>query len=205
MYLRLLTNLCERFLYRASSNVGLRINRLCHAANKNEEKQEAKIVSTRFPDYKVIYIFPYIKYISVINKVKFPLTILTATAVPVIAGLYLTNIMSLEMTISSITSGILTTIWIYSLGIFCNNLIGYVYIKLDERKVILSYVDYWGKRIDMETTINEIIPMSDNAIGITDYLYRKILFTSQKQKLKINMKHGQIIDMDNFKYTLGTD
>ncbi|EFN70852.1 hypothetical protein EAG_02525 [Camponotus floridanus] len=57
----------------------------------------------------------------------------------------------------------------------------------------------------METTINEIIPMSDNAIGITNYLYREILFTSQKQKLKINMKLGRIFDMDTFKYTLGTD
>lgn len=57
----------------------------------------------------------------------------------------------------------------------------------------------------MEITIDEIIPMSDNAIGITDYLYKKILFTSQKQKLKINMKLGRIIDMDKFKYILGTD
>lgn len=103
------------------------------------------------------------------------------------------------------STGVLTTIWMYSLGIFCNNLVGYVYIKLDKRKVILSYVDYWGKRMDLETTINEIIPMSDNAISITDYLYREILFTSQKQKLKINMKLGRIIDMDNFKYTLGTN
>lgn len=103
MYLRLLTNLCERSLYRASSNVGLRINRLCHAANKNEKKQE--IVSKRFPDYKVIYIFPYIRYISVINKVKFQMTVIIATTMPVIAGLYLTNIMSLDMAISAIASG----------------------------------------------------------------------------------------------------
>jgi len=104
-----------------------------------------------------------------------------------------------------LSTGVLSTIWIHSLGIFCNNLIGYIYIKLDKRKVILSYVDYWGKRIDMEITIDEIIPMSDNAIGITDYLYKKILFTSQKQKLKINMKLGRIIDMDKFNHILGTD
>lgn len=105
MYLRLLTNLCERSLYRASSNVGLRINRLCHAANKNEKKQEMEIVSTRFPDYKAIYIFPYIRFISIINKVKFQMTVIIATAMPVIAGLYLTNIMSLDMAISAIASG----------------------------------------------------------------------------------------------------
>lgn len=70
---------------------------------------------------------------------------------------------------------------------------------------MLSYVNYWGKRVDIETTIDEIIPISDNAIGITDYLFRKVLFSSQKQTLKINMKFGQIIDTDNFKCILGTD
>lgn len=93
----------------------------------------------------------------------------------------------------------------HSFGIFCNNLIGYVYIKSDKRKVIVSYVNYWGKRIDIEIAIDEIIPMSDNAISITDSLYKKVLFSSQKQKLKINMKFGRIIDMDNFKCTLGTN
>lgn len=105
MYLRLLTNLCERSLYRASSNVGLRIDRLCHAANKNEKKQEEEIVSTKFPDYKIIYIFPYIRYISMINVVKFRMTVLTGMVVPVVAGLYLTNIMSFDMAISAIASG----------------------------------------------------------------------------------------------------
>lgn len=77
-------------------------------------------------------------------------------------------------------------------------------MKLDKQKVILSYTDYWGKRIDMEIDIDEIIPISDNPISITDFLYRKVIFFSQKQRLKINMKLGRIIDTDNFKCTLGT-
>lgn len=56
----------------------------------------------------------------------------------------------------------------------------------------------------METAIDEIIPISDNPISITDSLYKKVMFFSQKQRLKINMKLGRIIDMDNFKCTLGT-
>lgn len=102
------------------------------------------------------------------------------------------------------STGVITTVWLHSLGILCNNLIGYVYLKLDKQKIILSYVDYWGKRIDMETAIDEIIPISDNPISITDFLYKKVTFFSQKQRLKINMKLGQIIDVGNFKCTLGT-
>lgn len=104
MYLRLLTSLCERSLYRASSNVGFQINRLCHVANKNEGKQEVKTVSTKFPDYKAIYVFPYIKYISIINVVKYQMTVLTVIAVPMITGLYLTDIIPLDIAGSSIAS-----------------------------------------------------------------------------------------------------
>lgn len=93
--------------------------------------------------------------------------------------------------------------WLHSLGIFCNNLIGYIYLKLDEEKVILSYVDYWGKRIDLKASLNEVIPISDNSISITDSLYRKVMFSSQKQNLKINIELGRITDMENFKCVLG--
>ncbi|KAL6425718.1 hypothetical protein ACFW04_009660 [Cataglyphis niger] len=203
MYFRLLTNICERSLYRTSNNVRLQINRPCHAI-KNEEKRKVEITSTRFAGYKVIYSFPYIKYASIINMVKYKITIFTAAVVPVMVGLYLTDTVSLETTTSAIASGVITTVWLHSLGILCNNLIGYVYMKLDKQKIILSYVDYWGKRIDMETPIDEIIPISDNPISITDVLYKKVMFFSQKQRLKINIKLGQIIDMDNFKCTLGT-
>ncbi|XP_050460158.1 transmembrane protein 186 [Cataglyphis hispanica] len=203
MYFRLLTNICERSLYRTSNNVRLQINRPCHAI-KNEEKRKVEITSTRFPDYKIIYSFPYIKYASTINMVKHKITLFTAAVVPVIVGFYLTDTVSLDTATSAIASGVITTVWLHSLGILCNNLIGYVYMKLDKQKIILSYVDYWGKRIDMETAIDEIIPISDNPISITDFLYKKVMFFSQKQRLKINMKLGQIIDMDNFKCTLGT-
>lgn len=203
MYFRLFTRLCGRSLYR-TSNVGPQVNKLCHAVKKNEEKREIEISSERFPDYKVIYIFPYVKHASVINHVKYRLTIFTGAAVPVIAGFYFINFVSLETAVSAIASGIWITMWLHSLGIFCNNLIGYVYMKLDKQTVILSYIDYWGKRIDMETTIDEIIPISDNPISITDSLYRRVKFFSQDKKLKIHMKFGRIIDMENFTCTLGT-
>ncbi|XP_029170115.1 LOW QUALITY PROTEIN: transmembrane protein 186 [Nylanderia fulva] len=203
MYFRLLTKLCERSLYRTSSNVRPQISRLCHAAEK-EEKQEIEITSERFPDYKVIYIFPYIKYASLINLVKHKMTIFIGAAVPVVGGLCLTNIVSFDTAVSAIASGVYTIMWLHSFGILCNNLVGYVYMNLDKQTIILSYTDYWGKRIDMETNIHEIIPISDNPISITDFLYKKVRFSSQEKKLKITLKLGRIIDKESFTCTLGT-
>lgn len=102
------------------------------------------------------------------------------------------------------STGVIMSIWLHSLGILFNNLIGYVYLKLDEEKAIISYINYWGKRVDLEKPINEIIPMSDNPTSVTDPLYRKIMFSSQTPTLKINMRFGRIIDSEHFKCILGT-
>jgi len=204
MYPRLLLNFCERSLYRASSSIGLNVKRLSHVAKKDEKEQQGEIVSTRYPDYKVVYVFPYIKQACGVNIVKRRFSILFGTAAPVIVGLNLAGILSYDTTIPPIVVGVIISIWLHSLGILFNNLIGYVYLKLDEEKAIISYIDYWGKRVDLEKPINEIIPMSDNPISITDSLYRKIMFSSQTPKLKINMRFGRIIDIEHFKCILGT-
>ncbi|XP_012064279.1 PREDICTED: uncharacterized protein LOC105627610 [Atta cephalotes] len=209
MYSRLLSNFCERaknvFLYRASNSIRCsNIKTLSHIAkNKNEEKQKVEIVSTKFPDYEVIYMFPFVKQACGLNVVKYRFTMFIGVATPVIIGFHLTNFLPFDVTSTSITVGILTTMWLHVLGFLCNNLIGCVYLKLDEKKVILSYIDYWGKRIDLKVSFNEIYPMSDNSISITDPLYKKIMLTSQTEILKINMKFGQIIDVDKFRCILG--
>ncbi|XP_011874335.1 PREDICTED: transmembrane protein 186 [Vollenhovia emeryi] len=209
MHPRLLLNFCERSLHRVSCGVRLNVKRLSHVAGNDEKRQAApassgkEIASARFPEYKVIYMLPFIRQASNINVVKYRCTLLVGAATPAIVGLCLTGILSLDTTLASITSGALLTAWLHTIGILCNNLVGYVYLKLDEEKAILSYIDYWGKRIDLEISANEILPVSDNPIRITDALYRKIIFPSRNQSLKINIKFGRIIDEENFRCILG--
>lgn len=105
MYPRLLLNLCERSLYRVSSGVKLNNKRFSHVANKDIEKREAETVSTRFTDYKVIYMFPFVKQVSGINIIKLRFTIVTGVATPVIIGLHLAGILSFDTTVVSITTG----------------------------------------------------------------------------------------------------
>lgn len=106
MYSRLLLNLCERFLYRTSNSVSYsNIKTISHVANKNEEKQKVEIVSTKFPDYEVIYTFPFIKQVCGLNIVKYRFTIFVGVATPMIIGLHLASILSFDTTIVSIAAG----------------------------------------------------------------------------------------------------
>jgi hypothetical protein len=105
MYPRLLLKFCERSLYRISSGVRLNVRRLGHVAKKDEKEREAEPVSTKFPDYKVIYVFPFVKHVSGINIVKRRFTIFAAIATPVIFGLHLASILPVEITAVSIITG----------------------------------------------------------------------------------------------------
>lgn len=105
MYPRLLSNLCERSLCRVLNSFKFPINRLSHALHKHEEKPNAEIVSTRFPDYKIIYTFHYIKHISALNTAKRRLTFFVGAAGPIIVGLQLADIISFDIASSSIASG----------------------------------------------------------------------------------------------------
>lgn len=105
MHPRILLNLCKRSLYRASYGITLNIKRSSHAVGKDEEKQQKEIFSMTFPDYKVVYIFPFINQVCAINGVKRRFTVFVGAATPVIVGLYLTSILSFQATVTSIALG----------------------------------------------------------------------------------------------------
>ncbi|GLH02945.1 Transmembrane protein 186 [Gryllus bimaculatus] len=52
----------------------------------------------------------------------------------------------------------------YGSGYFLNNLIGAVYVNKSLDTVKLSYIDFWGQRMNMECPINDIVPLSDQPI-----------------------------------------
>lgn len=105
MYSRFLSNLCEWSVCRASSYGVLQASRLSHVANKNERKQEAAIAQARFPGYKMIYAFPFVKYASALNSAKRRFTYLVGAFVPIVVGLQSTDVISSSVAISSIASG----------------------------------------------------------------------------------------------------
>lgn len=101
------------------------------------------------------------------------------------------------------STGVILTVYLHSLGIVCNNLIGHIYFHPNNGIVILSYVDYWGRRVDHKISQVNILPVSDNQFSVTDYLFEKVTFSSQKLKLKIFVRQGQIFDIQAFRCVLG--
>lgn len=105
MYHRLCLNLYERSLYRISSGVRFQFSRLNHIASKDEAQRNVETVLTKFPDYKIIYSFPYIKYMGNINRMKQRFTILLGATLPATVCLQLTGILSFDTAASLTMTG----------------------------------------------------------------------------------------------------
>lgn len=82
-----------RLTYRFGSNVTVR--QYCHVRHqhKNNSCSEVNELS-KYPGYKVVYRFPYIKYASLLSRLKLNQTIITGVCVPASIVLQTLNIIS---------------------------------------------------------------------------------------------------------------
>lgn len=85
-------------------------------------------------------------------------------------------------------------------GYMCNNVVGSMCYKadskyLEDQELIISYIDYWGKRIDFQTTVNNVTPFTDNPY-ISNKLFELLNVKScnKNLKLKMYMKYGKITE-----------
>lgn len=92
----------------------------------------------------------------------------------------------------------------YGFSSLFQNAVGFLYLSEDETTLKISYLDFWGKRIDEEFPVDDVVPFLDAPRPPTDYLYKQILFYSHsKTKVKLFLKFGQITDKDKFDKVFG--
>lgn len=92
-----------------------------------------------------------------------------------------------------------------TLGIFgkvSSNLVGFMYANDDGSLIKISYIDFWGKRKNLESALEEIIPPSESSEKSFRF-YIPITFYSTKNRLKILHTFGQITDFQQFARIFG--
>lgn len=95
-------------------------------------------------------------------------------------------------------SGFIACIPLYGFSYFCKDIVGFIYVNKDGTETKIAYLNYWGKRVDIIINSNDIIPFCEQPPSFTDHLYYNLCRRSTKDKLKINVKHGEILDYGNF-------
>lgn len=96
-------------------------------------------------------------------------------------------------------SGITGTLSLFLFGIMPNKLVGFAYISQDDTTVKFSYLDFWGRRKDIEMPISDLMPLTDLPAIPTDPLYLTLRRFSTPETLKINLKFGMVLEKSKFK------
>ena len=113
-------------------------------------------------------------------------------------NLYLSNLLYISDCILAAT--------LHTIGSLCNNIVGAIYIKEDEKdkenlenqKIIISYISYWGQRVDLKTTADNILPFAEDYTNASNDFFKTLQVKSSNQKFKVYLKYGKITEPKNF-------
>jgi len=156
--------------------------------------------------FQEIYRFSNIKVGFAINKLKRLQSLLALLVLPTSAAMYYKETFDLDVLIGVTFSTVVFTGNMYGFGSLFHKAIGFMYVSEDGLTLKVSYLDFWGDRIDKEVAVDDVVPFSDCPQSPTDKLYRTVEFYSTK-KLKLKLFFtlgGQITDEKKFVKVFGS-
>jgi hypothetical protein len=85
------------------------------------------------------------------------------------------------------------------------NLIGFVYTSQKRPDLAkIAYMDFWGRRIDFVTPIDNIEPFSEQKAHVLDKLVSFIKLYDENKTLKLSYKIGGVLDVDEMTRVFGS-
>jgi hypothetical protein len=92
-----------------------------------------------------------------------------------------------------------------SLGSFATkNIVGFVYTnKKDPALVKFAFLDFWGRRKDIEANISDVKPFSEMPLTKLDFFFTEVAFNDDPMRLKLIHKHGGVLDRNEFNRVFG--
>ncbi|XP_043283027.1 transmembrane protein 186 [Venturia canescens] len=160
--------------------------------------------SKQFPEYSLLFDFERVTLASKFNRAKYMATILLACGTPTLAAVQaFSGMISPNIVGSFIFYGGFITVFLHSAGYLFNNAIGFIYVKDDNKSIKLSYVGFWGQRVDIDTTVNEICAPSDSASGFNNPWFQKVRLINSKTHYKMYITAGRILDTKVFDNIFG--
>lgn len=153
-------------------------------------------------EYSVVYRFPHIRSVAALARAKIYTTGLSVAAMPLVcigtASGSLDPSYSAGITVTAAVSlGAL-----YLASNLTRKLIGVISIHKDREHVRIGRLTFWGGRKNLFVPIDTIIPLSEGRKAITD-VYTDVKTIDNSVDLHIIMRHGGILNMEDFEHIFG--
>ncbi|KAF7993104.1 hypothetical protein HCN44_005885 [Aphidius gifuensis] len=180
------TNILKKSIFRTYSSLGP-----AAATERLAIPKDPIINSKKFPEYDVIYSFDSITNVGLLNRMKLRSTILFGVGFPIANGLEVMNLLPTDGSLGFAVIAGSVAFFCHGIGLFCTNVIGYIYAKKNSDQLKISYVGYFGKRHDIDTTYDDVwFPETKHKLFP---LFNKVSIDNLKLNLKIFVD-GKVID-----------
>ncbi|XP_049801327.1 transmembrane protein 186-like [Schistocerca nitens] len=152
--------------------------------------------------YTPFYKFQYVLAARNLSRLKWYQTFCTALSIPTALCLEVAGLVPTDTVKAVFILGAMGTLALHTIGVLGNNVVGALYLNSSESLVKISYLDFYGRRIDTICGKGDIMLLSELADEPNDvYIYLRRYSTSQK--LKLSLRFGKFLHMDKFVSVFG--
>lgn len=86
------------------------------------------------------------------------------------------------------------------------NTIGFVYTNQKKPELVkFAFMDFWGRRKDVEMKIDDVVPVSELPKAPFDDYFTSLIFLNGHPRLKLFYKAGGISDHEEFMRVFGSN
>lgn len=86
------------------------------------------------------------------------------------------------------------------------NTVGFVYTSKKRPELVkFAFMDFWGRRKDVEMKIDNVVPVSELPKGLFDDFFTKLKFIDNFPEMKLFYKSGGISDHEEFMRVFGSN
>ncbi|CAF2725658.1 unnamed protein product [Rotaria sp. Silwood2] len=154
------------------------------------------IKSKLFNDFYLIYRFGFHRSMRYIQILKLSQTLATALIAPYQIYGYNEGLITLFEFQFSLFILSLASFSLYLFGWAATRTICYIYTNVECNRVILTHVDFWGRRKNIELDTRDIIPIND--IETPNKTILPFKRYSTRDTMYYSTKFGQILDQPRF-------
>lgn len=157
-----------------------------------------------YTDWRPIYKLPLIRLVAAFNRLKVYQAVSTVAVTPFAFGLSQAGHVSgeaLGVCAAIGVSGLMTlslTSWAFK------NIIGYIYVNEQQDQLKFAYVDFWGRRKELQVDIEDVLPDWELQRSRRLFIYQPIcLRNGNKQRFKLLLRFGIVTDSLMFEGLFG--
>ncbi|CAF1110854.1 unnamed protein product [Adineta ricciae] len=154
------------------------------------------VKSALFNDFYLIYRLGYQRPLRYVQVLKLTQTIATACITPYQIYNYNQGLLTLLELQFSLFLLSLASFSLFMFGWFATRTVCYIYTTVECDRVILTHIDFWGRRRNIELDTRDIVPINDIETPNKTVLLLKRYSTPETMYYSVRI--GQILDRPRF-------